>query len=1001
MAAATAVLGAMDTQAPKVAKRRKVTDRTIPSSLTESFNDSKLYCDLLEAERKLDWTMSRKKMEIQDAINKVATVHRTLRVFLSHMVEKQPWQTGGTLNMDPSSVDFTSGQNIPSWTLKVEGRILDHVSPEYQALKIPPRKFTSFLRGLVIELDRDQSMYPDSNIVEWRNPGTQPEQDGFELKRRGDVAVKARIILHLKRTPERYKLSEQLAEILDIKEDTRTGVCTALWHYIKVNGLQDKVDRKIIRLDAKLRAIVNLEQVTFQQLPELVNRCLKPSDPIVLDYYINVDPSNATGLQAYDIDIPVDDIVLKARMNAVQLATETVKQITSIDDEIGLAAQSIRNSKVKVDFLKAFADDPRSFVKTWLESQSRDLDIILGNEQGIREEDLKNSKLFSLPWADEAVSIQEGLRVTNALRAQQGTCAKSEQSTDAFQHHYPTTPLTSMGLSPGIRYIFSTMIPSLLVPPILTHALLVSFSIRLAAWYQTWKSYRSGMRRIPEFQGKWFGNLDIPFQLMNSHNKKYIGEMWIPMVKEFGTSFSIRILNDYRLCTINPLNIQRILVTDFDHYGKGKLFNDIMSSVLGRGVFNSDGDLWQFHRKAIRPFFTKDRVSDLMLYERKADLALDKMQERLDAGIPVDFQDLAGRFTLDAASEFLLGTSVNTLNAFLPFPFNHPSANRDLNGDLFTSSLSDFSTAFSRAQVIVRDRIERAPFGPLFEMKEDEVVAPMKEILSFVDPIVRNALSQRRRKVQKPEDKIVDDESTFLMHLLESTDDMKMVVDEILNILVAGRDLTASLLTSAVYFLTLHPDILARLRQEVDGVCGSSTNRLSHEILRNMKYLRAFLNETLRLVPPVPINLRESNAETSWIDDEGNQLYVPKGTRVVMNIFNMQRYEPYWGPNAHVFDPDRWLDARVQRYISNPFIFVPFNGGPRKYDRFWLQPEAQPPHTRPPPEWKDPNIEKKYGRTRMPIEQVLFRSHLTVYVDGGLWISAKETESSSPQEASL
>lgn len=50
---------------------------------------------------------------------------------------------------------------------------------------------------------------------------------------------------------------------------------------------------------------------------------------------------------------------------------------------------------------------------------------------------------------------------------------------------------------------------------------------------------------------------------------------------------------------------------------------------------------------------------------------------------------------------------------------------------------------------------------------------------------------------------------------------------------------------------------------------------------------------------------------------------------VIMNIINMQRHEPYWGPDAHIFDPDRWLDSRVQRYVSNPFIFVPFNAGPR------------------------------------------------------------------------
>ena len=69
------------------------------------------------------------------------------------------------------------------------------------------------------------------------------------------MPVTARVILHLKRIPERYKLVDQLIDVLDMKEETRTGTITALWHYIKVNGLQDKVDRRIIRPDAKLRPV--------------------------------------------------------------------------------------------------------------------------------------------------------------------------------------------------------------------------------------------------------------------------------------------------------------------------------------------------------------------------------------------------------------------------------------------------------------------------------------------------------------------------------------------------------------------------------------------------------------------------------------------------------------------------------------------------------------------------------------------------------------------------
>lgn len=79
---------------------------------------------------------------------------------------------------------------------------------------------------------------------------------------------------------------------------------------------------------------------------------------------------------------------------------------------------------------------------------------------------------------------------------------------------------------------------------------------------------------------------------------------------------------------------------------------------------------------------------------------------------------------------------------------------------------------------------------------------------------------------------------------------MKVLKDETLNILLAGRDTTAVTLTFAVYKLSQHPDILQRLREEILATVGSS--RPPHyDDIRDMKYLRAFINETLRLYPPV------------------------------------------------------------------------------------------------------------------------------------------------------
>jgi cytochrome P450 len=85
--------------------------------------------------------------------------------------------------------------------------------------------------------------------------------------------------------------------------------------------------------------------------------------------------------------------------------------------------------------------------------------------------------------------------------------------------------------------------------------------------------------------------------------------------------------------------------------------------------------------------------------------------------------------------------------------------------------------------------------------------------------------------------------------------DKFVVRDQALNMLTAGRDTTASTIVSAVYLLAMHPSVLRNLRAEVISRVGT-TRAPSPEDVRDMKYLRAVINETLRLFPPAPFNVR-------------------------------------------------------------------------------------------------------------------------------------------------
>ncbi|KAJ6581302.1 SWI/SNF complex 60 kDa subunit [Mycena capillaripes] len=409
---------------PKAAKKRKLTDKSLPNAILQNpdfAQDSQMYQDLLGMERKLDWTMMRKKAEIQDALVRTPTTTRTLRLFMSHTVSGQSWQTTPDLNDAPN---FETGEGIPAWALKIEGRLLE--LPNQRAKdKATVRKFSTFIKRMVVELDRDATLYPDGNIVEWPRATGQhnPPLDGFTIRRKGDAPTKVRLIMYLEHYPEQFRVIPELGNVLGIKEESRIGVIQALWNYIKIQGLQDKVDRRLVRADEKLRPIFNGESILFQKLPELVNRCLAAPDPIILHYMINPTIPAPERPMAWDVEVKTEDVALKGRMAVmVQANKESAQNLTKLDEEIATLAQSLHNSHLKRTFLQSFARDPAQFIQTWLESQSRDLETVLGSGPTdgltIRQEELKRSEFFRLPWVEEAVSVQEGVRL--ATKATQG-----------------------------------------------------------------------------------------------------------------------------------------------------------------------------------------------------------------------------------------------------------------------------------------------------------------------------------------------------------------------------------------------------------------------------------------------------------------------------------------------------------------------------------------------------------------------------------------------------
>ena len=111
--------------------------------------------------------------------------------------------------------------------------------------------------------------------------------------------------------------------------------------------------------------------------------------------------------------------------------------------------------------------------------------------------------------------------------------------------------------------------------------------------------------------------------------------------------------------TADPENIKAVLATQFADYGKGEPFHEDWKHFLGDSIFTTDGEMWHQSRQLLRPQFVKTRVSDLEIFETHVQRLMHLIPGE---GGEVDISALFYRFTLDSATDYLLGKSVDSLD---------------------------------------------------------------------------------------------------------------------------------------------------------------------------------------------------------------------------------------------------------------------------------------------------------------------------------------------------
>ncbi|PWY91819.1 cytochrome P450 alkane hydroxylase [Aspergillus sclerotioniger CBS 115572] len=371
-------------------------------------------------------------------------------------------------------------------------------------------------------------------------------------------------------------------------------------------------------------------------------------------------------------------------------------------------------------------------------------------------------------------------------------------------------------------------------------------------------------------------------------------------------------ISNRTIITTDPDNIRALLTGQFADFGKGEDFHRDWKEFLGDSIFVTDGELWSTSRHLIRPMFTRDRIVDTELFEKHIQHLIPLL-----AGTPdkkaVGITPLFLRYTLDAATDYLLGEGTN--------------------------SLQNPATAFAEAFKYVQHRQgEIFRYGPFnFFLSRTQFRQNLQTMNNFIQPYIDRVLSLPPTNNNHPSNSNPKP-NTFLDALSHFTRDSRVLRDQLISILLAGRDTTAITLSFCLYELSRNPTVVTHLRTEISTRLGlgPSCQKPTYTDLKEMKYLTAILNETTRLYPVVPFNVRYALTHTTLPTGGGATGSEPIGirpnTRIVYSTMLMQRDPAHYPPpgSKGYFDPGKWIPERwMGEWTPKPWRFLPFNGGPR------------------------------------------------------------------------
>jgi enediyne biosynthesis protein E7 len=340
----------------------------------------------------------------------------------------------------------------------------------------------------------------------------------------------------------------------------------------------------------------------------------------------------------------------------------------------------------------------------------------------------------------------------------------------------------------------------------------------------------------------------------------------------------------------HPDHAKYILADNAPNYRKGW---GLMHArrALGDGLLTSEGELWRKQRKVIQPAFHRDRMADWADAIADEGMAMAARLRATGQHKPVNVVAAMTELTLGVLGRTLLDTD---LSIYQNIAHSFEAIQDQAMFEMVTLNLVPIWVPLPQQR-----RFRRAK----------------QALLSIVDEMMSRRAAEGGRGG--------DDLLTRLADANRSEPDERIrrqrMRDELVTLLLAGHETTASTLGWTFHLLDRHPEVQDRLRHEVREVLGD--RRPAFEDLNRLTYTAQVIEEVMRLYPPVWILSRQAIE-----DDEVGGYFVPKGMNVLVVPYTLHRHPEFW-PDPERFDPDRFGPQRVGERPR--YAYLPFGAGPR------------------------------------------------------------------------